>query len=458
MRRLLITLLTLTWLTFSASVRVEAEIIYAITSGDSGEGQRIFSFDSAAPGTISTPREITGVQFRERFIGIDFRPATGELYGYSGIDGIYIINPETVAATFVATGRPGLFGGSVSNAGYGMDFDPVVDQLRVVCLCRANRRFDVGTGVSVAGRNVDYVFGDPNFGRLPYPVGLAYSNNFAGATSTTLYVIDTNQAVLAIQNPPDEGSLSTVGSLGVSTPLPGLAGFDISPTTGIAYAAIYSDGGTQLYTINLSTGAATLVGRIGDGTPITSLTVAPNRPPEVEITSPASGSIFQAGASVTATAAASDADGTIARVEFYAGETLVGADDTAPYSLTAENVPAGTYVVRARAIDNLGAATISAPVTIFVNAQPEVELTSPPDGSVFPEGATITATAAASDVDGVVTRVEFFANGFLVGTVTSAPYELTATDVPAGTYVLTARATDDRGGTSTSRPVTITVR
>lgn len=91
------------------------------------------------------------------------------------------------------------------------------------------------------------------------------------------------------------------------------------------------------------------------------------------------------------------------------------------------------------------------------NAPPTVSLTSPAPGAAFGAPATITLTASAGDVDGSVAKVEFFAGGTLLGTELTAPYNVTWTNVAAGSYALTARATDDDGATTTSAPVNVTV-
>jgi regulation of enolase protein 1 (concanavalin A-like superfamily) len=96
----------------------------------------------------------------------------------------------------------------------------------------------------------------------------------------------------------------------------------------------------------------------------------PNVPPTVSLTAPGAGNIFTAPANITLTATASDSDGTIARVDFYAGATLIQSDSTSPYSVSWSNVPAGNYVLTARAIDNSGAETASSTVNIQVTAPP----------------------------------------------------------------------------------------
>jgi Galactose oxidase-like, Early set domain/Bacterial Ig domain len=91
-----------------------------------------------------------------------------------------------------------------------------------------------------------------------------------------------------------------------------------------------------------------------------------NQPPTVSLTSPANGARFTSPAKMTLAATATDADGTVTRVEFFNGTTKVGEDTTAPFS-TGWNVgAAGTYTLTARATDNAGATTTSSPVTVTV--------------------------------------------------------------------------------------------
>lgn len=105
----------------------------------------------------------------------------------------------------------------------------------------------------------------------------------------------------------------------------------------------------------------------------------PNQPPAVAITSPADGATFTAPASITITATASDPDGTVAQVEFHADGTPLGTDNAAPYGISWTNVAAGSYTLTARATDNAGGATTSAPIRITV--------TNPPPGPVPPPPA-----------------------------------------------------------------------
>ena len=128
----------------------------------------------------------------------------------------------------------------------------------------------------------------------------------------------------------------------------------------------------KLYAAGLSSDGS---GTGGDGTGSTSkvvtvTTVAPNQPPSVALTSPAAGSSFTAPANILLNATASDVDGSVAKVEFYAGTTKVGEDLTAPYSFTWSGAMAGSYSLTAKATDNLGATTVSRAVTIAIAGAP----------------------------------------------------------------------------------------
>ncbi len=193
----------------------------------------------------------------------------------------------------------------------------------------------------------------------------------------------------------------------------------------------------------------------------TASTAGGNAPPAVNLTSPTAGSTFTAPATITIEAAASDTDGTISLVEFTSGGTLLGTDTTSPYSFTWNNVGPGSYSLAARATDGGGASTTSSPVTVTVNppgnAPPSVSITSPAAGAAFTAPATIAIQAAASDPDGTVSRVEFYAGGTLLGTDTTSPYSFTWNNVGPGSFSLTARATDSGGASTTSAAVNVAV-
>ncbi|RTQ48981.1 carbohydrate-binding protein [Hymenobacter gummosus] len=319
---------------------------------------------------------------------------------------------------------------------------------------------------------------------------------------------------------------------------------------------------------------------------------ATNVAPSVSLTSPAAGASFTAPATISLAANASDSDGSISKVDFYQGSTLLGTDTSSPYSYSWTGVAAGTYSITARATDNAGAVTTSSAVSVTVaaaptgqaipgkieaesfttqsgiqteattdtggglnvgwidagdwmdyavnvasagtytvsfrvasatgggqlqlrnsagttlgsvnvantggwqtwatattsvtlpagaqtlrvyapaaganlnwlsfaagttNAAPSVSLTSPAAGASFTAPATISLAANASNSDGTISKVDFYQGSTLLGTDTSSPYTYSWTGVAAGTYSVTARATDNAGAVTTSSAVSVTV-
>ena len=188
---------------------------------------------------------------------------------------------------------------------------------------------------------------------------------------------------------------------------------------------------------------------------------ASNAPPTVSLTSPATSATYTAPASMVVVAAASDSDGTIARVDIYQGSTLLKSDTTAPYSVTWDGVGPGSYQLTAVAHDNDGATRTSAAVTVTVksasNQAPSVSISSPAAGASFTAPANIAIQATSGDADGRVTKVEFYRGTTLIGSDSTAPYSVTWTGAPVGTYTLTAKAFDEDGASRTSSAVSVTV-
>jgi len=184
-----------------------------------------------------------------------------------------------------------------------------------------------------------------------------------------------------------------------------------------------------------------------------------NTPPTVSMNSPGAGAAFTAPAAISLGATAADSDGSIAKVDFYSGNTLLGTDTTSPYAFSWNNVAAGSYTVKAVATDNAGTSTTSGSVSVTVNANtpPAVSLTSPSGGTSFMAPASTTVAAAASDANGSVVRVDFYAGATLIGSDTSSPYAVSWSNVAAGSYVLTAKATDNAGASTMSAGVSVTV-
>jgi len=184
-----------------------------------------------------------------------------------------------------------------------------------------------------------------------------------------------------------------------------------------------------------------------------------NVPPAVSITSPNDGMVFGAPATVTITASALDDDGSITKVDFYNGATLLGTDSSKPYSYTWSSISAGAYALTAKATDNSNAVTTSATVniTVLANMPPTVSITSPSNGTAFAAPATITITATAADSDGTVSKIDFYNGGTLLGTSSTSPYSYTWNNVATGSYSLTAKATDNSNNVTTSAMANIVV-
>jgi hypothetical protein len=254
---------------------------------------RFVKFSSATPGTASFVN-ITGLTSGEILVGIDYRPSTGALYGL-GINSttntgtLYIIDLLTAAATSVGSATGVAFVDGSSNAidfpntsfGYGVDINPVTNQLRVVVETGLNFRVNLSTGAPIdgqsgqSGTNPD---SDQN-GAVTTSIAATHTNSYAGATSTSLYTLSASTDKLYIMSDPNSGTLTEVASITSSgSPLnfDFLGAFNAPSnvevttsgsqvTSGSAFAVLSSGGTTSLYSINLTNGVATSLGAIADG-------------------------------------------------------------------------------------------------------------------------------------------------------------------------------------------------
>ena len=215
----------------------------------------LLTFDSATPTNGSTLANITGLQgANERILSIDLRPTTGMLYGVSSDDKVYSL-ALTGQATFV-----GSLGLALGSDVIGLDFNPVADlsgatSLRIVSSTGQNIAYNLTSGMATVGTPIQASF-----------AAVAYANNdIDSATGTALYYIDAASDTLKVApgnfNAP---SITTVGSLGVNAN--GVAGFDIG-ASGFAFAALTDadTGKSGLYSISLTTGAASFIGAFGIG-------------------------------------------------------------------------------------------------------------------------------------------------------------------------------------------------
>ena len=233
--------------------------------------------DTTAPSVTLGMLNVTGMQSGEKLAAIDYRPSNGLLYGVgvvsSGATRLYTINTNTGAATLVGNGA---FHDFIGLSQLGMDFNPVVDRIRIISNVGFNLRVNPNDATAITDTEVAFAPGDPNQSNQNSPLSLAYSNNVPGATTTTLYGIVSGNGpfLVTVGSPggtpvsPNSGLMFTVGQTGLG----GFFGFqqsmDIS-RRGIAYMVV--DNNNILYTVNLATGQATSLGKFPDGSVIMGL-------------------------------------------------------------------------------------------------------------------------------------------------------------------------------------------
>jgi hypothetical protein len=389
-------------------------------------------FDSGGPWTVTTVGAISGVASGQSLVALDFRPQTGGLYGLgfgSGAGQLYQVNPTTAAAA--AVGTP--FSTTLSGTQFGFSFDPVADTIRVTDTAGDNLRVNPTTGALVAT--------DTSIASGNSIVALANDRNLRGATQTTLfgYNLGNNHLVTVgsvngSPNSPNGGSVTDIGSSGVSAT--GNVGFAID-ADGKAYLSLNVSGTDGLYTDNLSTGAATLVGAIG-GDPLRDLTAAP----AVSFTVSGFPTPRTAGLAATVTVTANTVYNTTATR--YSGTVHITSTDTSAI-LPANNTltsGAGTFSVTLNsanvnslnvpfsitATDTVNSAITGAENNIFVLPNTElvgvttgnklVRFFSDAPGTLTTIG-TITGLTAGQNVVGLAFRpanAGLYAMGFASGT------------------------------------------
>jgi len=252
-----------------------------------------------------------------------------------------------------------------------------------------------------------------------------------------------------------------------------LAATATDPDGSVAKVEFYRNGSTLIGTVtsppyqlnwpNVAAGSYALTAKAYDsrnGTATSapaSINVVANKPPVVALTKPAAGAFYGEGSTIAITAMASDADGTVARVEFLDGTAVIGTATASPFAVAWAGALAGDHAIAARAIDDKGSATTSPPVTITVGQPPLVVVRTPVACSVVDAGAALMLAADAISTRGSITRVEFFDNGTSVGAAFAEPWTVALTLPETGTHTITAQATDDHGLEAQSRPVIVTV-
>lgn len=247
---------------------VTGQLVYALTTNNN-----LISFDSENPGVVRNQLTPSGLTTGQVLMGLDFRPATGELYalGFNSATNeaqLYTMNTTTAVAMPVGAVSALTLSGNI-----GFDFNPTVDRIRIISTNDSNYRVHPSTGaIAATDGNLAYATGDVNFGTNPAVGSGAYTNSYNGTTTTQLFNYDEALNVLALQNPPNNGTLTTIGASGITVnsadPSVDLDIFyDFTTATNMAYLAANTGTSTfdGFYTLSTTTGAAVLVGQIGNG-------------------------------------------------------------------------------------------------------------------------------------------------------------------------------------------------
>ncbi|MEJ7660250.1 MAG: DUF4394 domain-containing protein [Hymenobacter sp.] len=241
-------------------------------------GGNLISFDSGAPSTIRSAVNFGGgITVGETTVGIDFRPATGQLYalGYNATAGtatVYAVNLTTGSLTAAGPAIALALGAATDRVGF--DFNPTVDRIRVVATNGNNYRLNPNNGA--------LVIKDGNLTAGAAVGAAAYTNSSSAANSTALYDYDAVAGQLYLQNPPNDGTLVAVGGAGGPASADG-ADLDIfntrGTTTNAAFLAVAPGGVAgapaafdNLYTVDLTAGTTASAGRIGLGSNVGGLT------------------------------------------------------------------------------------------------------------------------------------------------------------------------------------------
>lgn len=217
--------------------------------------QRLVSFDRDSATILRHAVTPSGLASGEAILGVDIRPRDGKLYALTDRGGVYVIDPATGVASVrnSLAADPGDASApftQLSGGTFGLDFNPVVDRLRVVSDTGQNLRIDVDTGRVTTDATIR--------GAATGLAAAGYANNIAEACRTRLYGIDVATDRLVIQDPPNDGTTTAVGAgLGVAATSALLDLVTIQNGTTSAFAVMVVDGQSRLYSIDVTTGVAT---------------------------------------------------------------------------------------------------------------------------------------------------------------------------------------------------------
>lgn len=241
--------------------RIAPAVLFAVT-----DDAHLVTFDSADPGNFLSNVPITGLAVGEDIVALDLRPESGELYVFTESDRLFKI--DAVTGTAALTPNDDFY---PSGTAIGFDFDPVTDRLHLITSIDEHLEFAVdGADDAMSLPALSYAAGDVNFGANPSVASIAFTNNYARATSTQLFGIDhATDSLVSIDR--ISGKIETIGALGFNL----IAGsFDITGSTS-GYLVSTTAGVSQAFHVDLETGNATLVGSFSLGAIMVGMTAAP---------------------------------------------------------------------------------------------------------------------------------------------------------------------------------------
>ena len=216
----------------------------------------ISSIDRAMPNKIISNLKVTGLQAGDELVGIDYRPKDSKLYAVGFMGNIYTLNPSTGVATFVkkliaeptdTTDGNAAFSTILGDANLiTVNFNPVADRLRVITNTGQNLRINVDTGATITDGAINLAAGSATV------VAGAYTNAFAGTSSTKLYSIDQNSDRVYLQNA-NAGTLGSSAVLGADINTNGGGALDIDPVSNIGFAALkLTTGAYKFFQLNFA--------------------------------------------------------------------------------------------------------------------------------------------------------------------------------------------------------------
>ena len=223
----------------------------------------LLSFRAALPQLVRS-KQITGLPAGVTLKGIDFRPATGDLYALGSDKVVYRVNPRTAIA--LAEGPAfETMANALNGDRIGFDFNPTVDRIRVTSDADDNLRLNPDTG-ALAAKDTALTPAEVTV------VGSAYTNSsfaaFANRPATTMlfaYDVSGDRDRIWLQQPANDGTLMNPKSVGLQ--LGNDVGFDIAGADNVGYVAGTAAGrsGAELYQVDVNTGETRRLGRIGSG-------------------------------------------------------------------------------------------------------------------------------------------------------------------------------------------------